>query len=164
MFGIGGQFRQPERKLILGSHTETIHRENQCLFKMDVTGIMFSKGNLRERKRMSMVGAGEVVVDMFAGIGYFSIPMAVHAKPEQVISIEINPVSYSYLCGNIQLNHVEDIIVPVSGDCADVTPRGTADRVIMGYVGFTHHYLKQGIMAIKKSGGILHYHETTYGM
>jgi len=110
-FGIGGQFRQPERKLIIGSHTETIHRENQCLFKMDVTGIMFSKGNLRERKRMSMVGAGEVVVDMFAGIGYFSIPMAVHARPEQVISIEINPVSYGYLRENIQLNHVEDIIV-----------------------------------------------------
>jgi len=160
-FGIVGQFRQPERKLIIGSHTETIHRENQCLFKMDVTGIMFSKGNLRERKRMSMVGAGEVVVDMFAGIGYFSIPMAVHARPEQVISIEINPVSYDYLCENILLNHVEDIIVPVSGDCADVTPQGTADRVIMGYVGSTHHYLKQGIMAIKKSGGILHYHETT---
>ncbi len=160
-FGIKGQFREPKRKIIMGSQTETIHRENQCLFKMDVMRIMYSKGNLTERKRMSIFGKDEVVVDMFAGIGYFSIPMAVYAKPEKIVSIEINPVSYGYLRDNIELNHVEDIIVPINGDCAKLTPHGVADRVIMGYVGSTHHYLKQGLMAIKKSGGVLHYHETT---
>ena len=160
-FGIDGQFREPIRKNIVGYKTETIHKEHQCLFKMDVTKIMYSKGNLPERKRMSKVGSGEVVVDMFAGIGYFSIPMAVHAKPKQIISIELNPVSFGYLCENIKLNHVESIIKSINGDCAEVTPRGVADRVIMGYVGVTHHYLEQGIGAIKKSGGVLHYHETT---
>ena len=160
-FGIEGQFREPNRKIIIGDKTETIHKEHGCLFKMDVTKIMHSKGNLAERKRMSKVGSGEVVVDMFAGIGYFSIPMAVHAKPKQIISIELNPVSFGYLCENIKLNHVENIIKPINGDCAEVTPRGMADRVIMGYVGVTHHYLEQGIGAIKKSGGVLHYHETT---
>ena len=159
--GIEGQFREPNRKTILGDKTETIHKEHQCLFKMDVSKIMYSKGNLPERKRMSKVGSGEVVVDMFAGIGYFSIPMAVHARPRQVISIELNPVSFDYLCENIELNHVGNIIKPINGDCAEVTPQGVADRVIMGYVGVTHHYLEQGIGAIKKSGGVLHYHETT---
>ncbi|MBW6470011.1 MAG: class I SAM-dependent methyltransferase family protein [Methanosarcinaceae archaeon] len=159
--GIEGQFREPNRISIIGDKTETIHKEHQCFFKMDVTKIMYSKGNLLERKRMSQVGSGEVVVDMFAGIGYFSIPMAVHAKPKQIFSIELNPVSFSYLCENIKLNHVENIIKPINGDCAEVTPQGVADRVIMGYVGITHHYLEQGIEAIKKSGGILHYHETT---
>ncbi|MCL7410715.1 MAG: class I SAM-dependent methyltransferase family protein [Methanosarcinaceae archaeon] len=160
-FGIEGQFREPIRQNIVGDKTETIHKEHQCLFKMDVTKIMYSKGNLSERKRMSKIDSGEVVVDMFAGIGYFSIPMAVHAKPKQIFSIELNPVSFSYLCENINLNHVENIIKPINGDCAEVTPQGVADRVIMGYVGVTHHYLKQGIGAIKKSGGVLHYHETT---
>lgn len=160
-FGIEGQFREPNRKIIIGDKVETINKEHECLFKMDVTKIMYSKGNLAERKRMSKVGNGEVVVDMFAGIGYFSIPMAVHAKPKQVISIELNPVSFGYLCENIKLNHVDNIIRPINGDCAEVTPRGVADRVIMGYVGVTHHYLEQGIGAIKKSGGVLHYHETT---
>lgn len=160
-FGIEGQFRKPNRKTIIGDKTETIHKEHGCFFKMDVTKIMYSKGNLAERKRMSKVGHGEVVVDMFSGIGYFSIPMSVHAKPKQIISIELNPVSFGYLCENIELNHVENIIKPINGDCAEVTPRGVADRVIMGYVGVTHHYLEQGIGAIKESGGILHYHETT---
>jgi tRNA wybutosine-synthesizing protein 2 len=121
---------------------------------------MYSKGNLEERKRMSKLGKGEVVVDMFAGIGYFSIPMAVHARPKKIISIEINPESFAYLKENIRLNHVEDIITPVLGDCFQAAPEREADRVIMGYVGTTHHYLEPAIKALKKSGGILHYHET----
>lgn len=159
-FGIEGQFRQPKRELLLGTSTETIHKEHGCFFKQDVTKVMYSKGNLEERKRMSKLGKGEVVVDMFAGIGYFSIPMAVHARPEKIISIEINPESFAYLKENVRLNHVEDIITPILGDCSQAAPEGEADRVIMGYVGTTHHYLEPAMKALKKSGGILHYHET----
>lgn len=159
-FGIEGQFRQPKRELLIGTETETIHKEHGCFFKQDVTKVMYSKGNLEERKRMSRVGKGEVIVDMFAGIGYFSIPMAVHSRPKKITGIEINPGSFAYLKENIRLNKVEDIFVPICGDCSKVTPEGTADRVLMGYVGTTHHYLEPAIKALKKSGGILHYHET----
>ncbi|MFZ2498198.1 class I SAM-dependent methyltransferase [Methanosarcina sp.] len=158
--GIEGQFRQPKRELLLGSGTETIHKEHGCFFKQDVTKVMYSKGNLEERKRMSKLGGGEVVVDMFAGIGYFSIPMAVHSKPKKITSIEINPESFAYLKENIRLNKIEDIIIPINGDCSRFTPEGTADRVLMGYVGTTHHYLEPGIKALKKTEGVLHYHET----
>jgi tRNA wybutosine-synthesizing protein 2 len=158
--GIEGQLRQPKRELLLGSSTETVHKEHGCRFKQDVTRVMYSKGNLEERKRMSRLGSGEFIVDMFAGIGYFSIPIAVHSRPRKIMSIEINPESFAYLKENIQLNHVEDIISPILGDCAKMVPEGLADRVIMGYVGTTHHYLLPAILALKKSGGILHYHET----
>ena len=97
---------------------------------------------------------------MFAGIGYFSIPMAVHSRPKKIIGIEINPESFAYLKENIGLNKVEEIFVPICGDCSKAAPEGTADRVLMGYVGTTHHYLEPAIKALKKSGGILHYHET----
>lgn len=159
-FGIEGQFRQPKRELLLGDGTETVHKENGCLFKQDVTKVMYSKGNLEERKRMSRLGNGEIIVDMFAGIGYFSIPMAVHSRPRKIISIEINPESFAYLEENIRLNQVEDIISPICGDCSKLTPEGTADRVLMGYVGTTHYYLEPAIKALKNSGGFLHYHET----
>ncbi|MDW7733555.1 MAG: class I SAM-dependent methyltransferase family protein [Methanolobus sp.] len=159
--GIEGQFRRPRRELLAGSSTETIHKENRCLLKLDVTKVMFSKGNLYEKKLMSSVGSEEVIVDMFAGIGYFSIPIAVHAGPRKIISIEINPESYEFLQENISLNHVDKIIEARNGDCAELTPENIADRVIMGYVGTTHHYLEYGIRAIKKDGGMLHYHETT---
>lgn len=155
--GIKGQMRQPVRELIAGSKTETIHKENGCLFKLDAMRLMYSQGNLSERKRMSKLGKDEVVVDMFAGIGYFSIPMAVHSKPRRVLSIEINPAALGYLKENIRLNSIEDIVEPVEGDCSQVTPTGIADRVIMGYLD-AHEYLGQGIRALLP-GGIIHYHE-----
>jgi tRNA wybutosine-synthesizing protein 2 len=155
--GISGKMRHPHREIIAGEKTETIHRENSCLFKLDAMRIMYSQGNLAERKRMSRHGKGEVVVDMFAGIGYFSIPMAVHAKPKKIFSIEINPVSSGYLRENIRLNRVEDIIEPVEGDCALVTPHCIANRVIMGYLD-AHQYIEQGIRALVP-GGTLHFHE-----
>ncbi len=159
--GIHGTLRLPSREIIAGHDTETIHIENGCYFKLDVTKVMFSKGNLAEKKLMSTSARGEVVVDMFAGIGYFSIPIAVHSAPKKVISIEINPVSFSYLLENIHLNNVDGLVEPLLGDCAHVTPEGIADRVIMGYVGTTHHYIRNAIKALKPEGGILHYHETT---
>lgn len=157
---ISGQYREPVLEKIAGDGTETIDKENYVLFKLDVARIMFSKGNFYERRRMGTVGKGENVLDMFAGIGYFSLPMAVHAKPKKIIAIEINPVSYGYLCENIRLNHVEDIIEPVLGDCRERSSPGWADRVIMGYVGTTQEYLPWGIRSLKH-GGVLHYHETT---
>ncbi|GFO96240.1 trNA methylase trm12p Wyeosine biosynthesis [groundwater metagenome] len=155
--GISGKMRQPMRELISGEKTETIHRENGCQFRLDAMRIMYSQGNLYERMRMSRLGKGEVVVDMFAGIGYFSIQMAVHSKPETIFAIEINPVSFGYLRENIRRNRVEDIIEPVEGDCSLIAPRGIADRVIMGYLN-AHHYIEHGIRALVP-GGVLHYHE-----
>jgi len=155
--GIGGRMRLPIREIIAGDNTETIHRENGCQFKLDAMQIMYSQGNLAERKRMSKLGNGEIVVDMFAGIGYFSIPMAVHSRLLKIYAIEINPVSFGYLRENIRLNRVENIIEPVEGDCVLFTPEGIADRVIMGYFD-AHPYLEKGIGALVH-GGILHYHE-----
>ena len=157
---INGLKREPDVEILVGDNTETIHRENHCFFKLDVAKIMWSKGNTTERKRMAnLVEDGETIVDMFAGIGYFSIPMAVHSKPAKIYSVEINPVSYSYLTENIVLNKVEEIIEPILGDCREFTPKHIADRVLMGYIGNTHEYLDTA-MEIVKPGGIIHYHES----
>lgn len=158
--GIGGKLRQPKREIITGDSTETTHRENGCVFRLDVTKVMYSKGNLHEKKYMSKLGTGETIVDMFAGIGYFTIPIALHAKPEKIYAIELNPESYSYLCKNIRLNGVEDIVEPILGDCMEKNPEEVADRVLMGYVGNTHEYLEKAISALKREGGIIHYHES----
>lgn len=157
--GIEGQLRQPVREVIAGSDTKTIHRENGVVFKLDAMRIMFSQGNLRERMRMARLGKDEFVVDMFAGVGYFSLPMAVHSRPRKVMAIELNPLAFSYLQENVQINHVEEIVEPILGDCREMAPRGEADRVVMGFVGTTDRYLKTGIEALRPEG-ILHYHQT----
>ncbi len=157
--GKEGMIRKPKLELLAGSGSETIHRENGCLFKLDVTKVMFSAGNQGERMRMArMVEDGEIVVDMFAGIGYFSIPIAVHSNPAKIYSIEINPDAYHYLLENIRLNDVK-CIEPILGDSREKTPEGVADRVIMGHI-FCHEFLPIAIKALDRKG-IVHYHEST---
>ncbi len=156
---IQGTKREPVYEILYGSDTETINKENGCLFKLDLAKVMWSKGNNNERLRVAkLVENGETVIDMFAGIGYFSIPIGVHANAKEVISIEINPNSYEFLCENIKLNKLDNI-TPVLGDCMVETPKFKADRIIMGYVKTTHHYLRVAIDSLN-GGGILHYHET----
>jgi len=157
--GIDGPLREPKRVIIAGAGTETLHKENKVTFLLDAQKVMFSAGNLRERMRMSLLGKDEYVVDMFAGIGYFSLQMAVHSRPRRIMAIELNPVAFEYLCRNAALNRVQHIVEPVLGDCAKLAPQGLADRVIMGMVQVTDRYLKTGVQALR-SGGVLHYHQT----
>ncbi len=156
---IYGTKREPQVEVVFGNETETIHKENKCLFKLDLAKVMWSKGNVNERLRIAnLVEDNETVIDMFAGIGYFSIPIGVHANPKKVYSIEINPNSYYYLEENIKLNKI-NAIEPILGDCKDITPKFKADRILMGYVKTTHYYLKIAVNSLNKNG-ILHYHET----
>lgn len=156
---IRGQKREPEMKVLYGDDTETINRENKCLFKLDLSKVMWSKGNNNERIRIArLVERDETVIDMFAGIGYFSIPIGKFSEAKKIISTEINPNSFHYLKENIMLNRISNI-EPILGDNRDIVPNFKGDRIIMGYVKTTHHFLDVAVDSLNKNG-ILHYHET----
>ena len=157
---ISGKKREPEIEILAGSETETIHKENGCKFKLDVAKVMWSKGNVNERLRIAkLIQDNERILDMFAGIGYFTIPAAVHAKPKCIHAIEINPVSFHYLKENMALNKVENIVKPVLGDSMQLAPNYQVDRVLMGYIGNTQDFIKPAIDALDNEG-IIHYHES----
>lgn len=155
--GICDVFRRPRVEVIAGEGTETLHRENSCLYRLDPTRVMFSAGNMGERKRMARISApGEVVLDMFAGIGQFAIPIARHSRPRRVVAVEKNPVAHGYLQENIRLNGLGNVEA-LLGDCRDVAPQGAADRVIMGYLFDTQEFLLAAVGALK-DGGVIHFH------
>jgi len=154
--GKEGMLRRPKLELLAGSGSETLHVENGCIFKLDVTKVMFSLGNQHERQRVAKEVEGEIVVDMFAGIGYFTIPIAKRA--EKVYAVELNHDAYSYLLENIRLNKLKNVL-PVLGDSMFVTPEQVADRVVMGHI-FSQDFLEVAIRALERRG-ILHYHEST---
>src|SRR3972149_7744046 len=98
--GIEGETRKPKIEILAGckehDSTQTIMKEHGCQFLLDVSKVMWSKGNKSERERMMQLAKGnETVVDMFAGIGYFSIFLAKKAK--KVFALEINPQAVEYL-------------------------------------------------------------------
>jgi len=99
------------------------------------------------------------VVDLFAGIGYFTVPIAARSGASRIYACEKNPDSFAFLLENLRLNRVEEKVVPLSGDCRTSAPRGVADRVIMGYVGGTEKFLPTAIAALKPAGGTVHFHE-----
>ena len=157
---ISGIQRIPDVEILYGTNTETVHFENGIYYKLDVSKLMFSSGNIDEKLRMSSLDCtGETIVDMFAGIGYFTLPLAVHANAHKIIACEINPVSYNYLNENILLNNVQDIVCPILGDNNNLEGSRFADRIIMGYVHTTHQHLRKAFDLIK-TGGIIHYHDT----
>jgi len=154
---IEGEFRRPKLKKLAGNGTETIHKEHGCFFKLDVAKIMWSKGNHRERMRIvGLVKPGEVVVDMFAGIGYFSIPLGAYSKAKKIYSIEINPTSYKFLLENIKLNKIKNINT-ILGDCSKVKIKEKADRVLMGLLPSSKKYLPKALEIVNPNG-IIHYH------
>lgn len=159
---VGGRWREPQIKVVAGEqNTETIHREHGCEFKLDPARVMFSPGNFYERVRVTkLVVPGETVVDLFAGVGQFTIPIARLAKPSVVHSVEINPAAYHYLCENVRINRVGHLVRPLLGDCERVAPRGIADRVLMGILHVTHRYLPLALEVLKSKGGVIHYHES----
>ena len=156
---ISGEFRETNYEVLYGGDTVTVHVENGIRYKLDVARIMFSPANVKERVRMAKVAmSGELVVDMFAGIGHLSLPMAVHGGA-RVIAIEKSPYTFHFLVENIELNGVQDRMTAYNMDNRDFPGEDIADRVLMGYVVTTHEFIPKAL-GIAKDEAIIHYHNT----
>ena len=157
---IRGVERRPDVELLYGSETETTHSESGILYRLDPAKVMFSSGNFDEKLRMASLDCrGETVVDMFAGIGYFTMPLAAKARAEKVIACEINPDAIGFLKKNIELNRVADRVTVFEGDNRQLPGEMFADRVVMGYVNVTWQFLPKAFSMVKR-GGIIHYQDT----
>lgn len=159
---VQGEFRQPDMEYLAGEHHfEVVHKEHDCIFRFDITKLMWSMGNMNERKRLyQAVKPGEVVVDFFAGMGYWSIPIAKHAHPGHVYAIDANPYAIEALRENRHANKIpESIMTILPGKCEEVAPRlgRIADRVILGYLPAPRFALYPAFHCLKEKGGIIHY-------
>lgn len=160
--GVSGEFRRPSMEVIYGTETESVRLENGIRYGFDVTKVMFASGNTDERMRMRRLDCtGETVVDMFAGIGYFTLPLAKFSGARRVFACEKNPESYEFLVRNVKDNELSDVVIPVLADNRDLLGRAFADRILMGYVQTTSDFLPAALRMIRP-GGVIHYHDTFY--
>lgn len=160
---ISGDYRVMDIEWLAGEKRyTTVHKEYGCLFKLDISKVYFTPRLSTERMRIArMIRGGEVIVNMFAGIGTYSIIIAKKApeKPARIYSIDINPEAHKYAIENIKLNKVEDIVMPILGDSKEVILErlsGIADRVLMPYPELALKYLPYAIISLKSTGGIIH--------
>ncbi len=154
-----GDYRIRRVEVIAGSGgTETIHKEHGCVYKLDLRKAFFNPRLSGERLRVArQVSPGERVLDMFAGIGPFSILIARLQPSAKVVAIEINPDAYDYLLENLRLNKVEDRVKPILGDARSIleSTHEEYDRVIMDLPYRSLEFLNVGLMACGR-GRIIH--------
>lgn len=155
--GVEGEFRVRELERVAGVGTsETTHREYGINLRVDPTLVYFNPRLAGERYRVaSSVEKGETVIDMFAGVGPFSIMTAKHSGPAEVFSIDINPHAIRYLKENIRINKASTV-VPVEGDAREeIEHLPPADRIIMNLPHSATEFLDSAVLSLKK-GGIIH--------
>ncbi len=160
---VDGTFRLRKLAWIGGNRTwETVHKENGCVFKMDLRKVYFSPRLSYERMRVArQVRPGEVIVNMFAGVGCFSIVISKNSQAEKVYSIDINPEAWRYGKSNILLNRVEDKIKVLLGDANRIIPsilKGIAHRVVMPLPMLSDKSIPVAVKALRPEGGIIHYY------
>ncbi len=158
--GVVDEFRTRNIKVVAGEKTtETTHKEYGMVFKMDLGRVFFSPRLATERDNVSkQVQPGEVVMDMFAGIGPFSIMIAKSRSPKIVYAIDMNPAAIEFMRENIALNRVQGI-EPILGDARDeVKKLEKADRIIMNLPHDASNYVPDALGALRP-GGIIHYYE-----
>ncbi|ATZ61411.2 MAG: class I SAM-dependent methyltransferase family protein [Methanosarcinales archaeon Met12] len=156
---VTGEFRVRKFRVIAGeSRTNTTYKEHGCRYLVDLQRAYFNPRLSTERARIAeQIRHDETAIDMFAGVGSFSILIAKRAK--QVIAIDINPDAIKFLRENVHLNSVTNVEA-IQGDVRDVAAclKGRADRIIMNLPHSAHEYLNEALIMLKH-GGTIHYYD-----
>jgi tRNA (guanine37-N1)-methyltransferase len=159
---VQGDYRLRNLEYLAGVNcTATEHREHGCRFKVDVSKTYFSPRLSTERMRISkMIADNEIITNMFAGVGTYSILIAKSNKTCKVYSIDSNPIANELALVNTQLNKVRERVIPICGDAREVIAkqlRGTSTRVLMPLPEKAKEFVDFAVMALKEKKGMIHY-------
>ena len=158
---VEGDFRTRKLEIIAGeNNTETEYKEFGCKFTVDVENAFFSPRLSTERERIAnLIQDGEVITNMFAGIGMFSI-MVAKKKKCTVFSLDINPMASKLCEKNIELNKLAGNIISINGDASEIIKEqlmDKSDRTLMLLPERSDEFLESAINTTK-NGGIIHYY------
>jgi len=152
--------RSSQVKMLLGE-SNVVMLDHGITYVFDAAKVMFSSGNITERRRIgAMDMTGEIVIDAYAGIGYYTLPMLVHGGAAHVHACELNPPSIEALMEGAMANEVNDRLTVHPGDNALSLQRlkGIADRCHLGLLPSSEAVWDACLLALKPSGGMLHIH------
>lgn len=156
---VNGEFRTRACQHLGGDQkSETIHTEYGLKFKVDINNVYFNPRLSTERLRVAQkVNPGEVIIDMFCGVGPFSLMIAQYSDAEKIYAIDINPKAVALLKENIKLNKITNVI-PILGDAKEEIKRiGNSDRIIMNLPQKSFLFLPEAL----QHSGVIHYYRIT---
>jgi tRNA (guanine37-N1)-methyltransferase len=158
--GVNGKYRLKKLLFVAGEkRTETIHKEYGSRLLIDVSNVYFSPRLATERHRVAQLAQpDETVVDMFAGVGPYTIMLA--KKIKKAIAFELNPIAFRYLKKNIDLNKLHNVLACL-GNAKNLAPKfeATAERVIMNLPHSACNFLDAAVTLISGDGGVIHFYD-----
>jgi len=158
---VEGEFRTRDLEILAGDDkTETEYKESGCRFVVDVRKAFFSPRLSSERMRIAeLVNDGEIIVNMFGGIGMFSI-IAAKKKKCTVYNIDINPDAANFCQKNIAINKLAGNIISIHGDASDVIKNqleNKSNRTLMLLPEKSDEFLDSAILTTKNNN-VIHYY------
>ncbi|MFC5134723.1 MULTISPECIES: class I SAM-dependent methyltransferase [Haloferacaceae] len=156
---IEGELRVRRWEVLAGNGTETVHREYGHEFALDVAEVYFSPRLATERHRViEQVEPDESVVDMFAGVGPYAVPMA--ARGADVVACDLNEAAIAYLEENAERNGVADRVTAIAGDVRETADvyADTADRLVMNLPHSADEFLDTAV-SLAGEECVIHYYD-----
>ncbi|MFB5630780.1 MAG: class I SAM-dependent methyltransferase family protein [Nitrosopumilaceae archaeon] len=158
---VEGEFRTRNLEILAGEdNTETEYKEFGCRFIVDVEKAFFSPRLSTERDRIAkLIQDGETVINMFGGVGMFSI-IAAKRKKCTVYNIDINPIATKLCEKNIKLNKLKGNVISINGNASKIIEsqlKDKGDRVLMLLPESSDEFLNSAILATKNNG-IIHFY------
>ncbi|XP_017778637.1 PREDICTED: tRNA (guanine(37)-N1)-methyltransferase isoform X2 [Nicrophorus vespilloides] len=107
-------------------------KENKCTFEFDFSKVYWNSRLCTEHERIvDLVGTEDVLFDVFAGVGPFSVPVAKKKCP--VFANDLNPESYKWLKHNAKINKIGDNLSMSNKDGKDFILNEVKDK-LLGFV------------------------------
>jgi tRNA (guanine37-N1)-methyltransferase len=168
-----GRLRKPVTKFLAGEkRKETIHKESDCKFFLDVDDTYFSPRLSNERKvvgdeivKIAKKSKKIRVLVMFAGVGPFPIvigkKLKLAGKKGEIISNELNRKASKFAEKNVMLNKLGDFVEVVQGDSKKLKlsgkVKGKFDVIVMPRPNLKDTFLESALKFVKK-GSVIYYY------
>lgn len=130
---IEGEFRTRSFKVLAGKDTtQTTYTEYGHRMIVDLSAAYFSARLSNERRRLlSLMHDGELVLDMFAGVGPFAVTLS--GKCRLMVANDLNPRAIELMQQNLRINRITNVVAMVGDACnlPTLLPTMKFDRIIM---------------------------------
>jgi len=159
---VSGPYRIKKVKVIMGEQTtETIHKENNVKIKVDINEAYYSPRLQTERLRIiQQVKPEETIIDLFAGVGPYTIGIAKNTKAKKIYAIDHNPKAIEYLLENRLLNKAHNVSVLIGNSLEIIKELPNVDRIIMNAPRQNNQETLEAAKEKIKKDGIIHYYTT----